>query len=248
MSIIKKCNDLIRLAAEISTLSLQNTKPTSINESLINSVKSSNTQIGVEEDTNNKSKINISIENAENTKSVYYKRIPIEFKDNYDCGDLFIKIMGDEDNRGKYKWLSVIENVDNYFNLRGEIKFPLNVVDVRFNRGVFIFMVDFNDIKWAEHDPPSILEESEEPCDLSDDLDIEDMINLKKGVKMEGSSSDSDYREEGEGDEVHTSEDEYDSDNENSGDDNDDDDDNDDEVYELDSLILKKDGIHVSIA
>lgn len=240
MSIIKKCNDLISLAAEISTISLQNTERISINESLINSVKSSNTYM--DEDTNNKSKINISIENAENTKSVYYKKIPIEFKDNYDCGDLFIKIMGDEDNRGKYKWLSVIENVDKYFNLRGEIKFPLNVVDVRFNRGAFIFKVDFNDIKWTEHDPPTLLES--EPYDFSDDLDVEGMINLKNRTLLQGTSSDSDYREEGEGDEVPTSEDEYNSDNENS----DDDEEEVDEVDELDSLILKKDGIHISIA
>ena len=92
-------------------------------------------------------KINISIDPADNTKSLYYKKIPIELDGNYDCGELFIKVMGDEDQKGKFKWYSIIEKEMNHFNLRGEIKCPFNIIDVRWkSNGLFVFKIKYDDV------------------------------------------------------------------------------------------------------
>jgi hypothetical protein len=188
--------------------------------------------------TSHSDKINISIDPVDNTKSLYYKKIPIELDGNYDCGELFIKVMGDEDQKGKFKWYSIIEKEMNHFNLRGEIKCPFNIIDVSWkSNGLFVFKVKFSDVEWTGEAPIKTLVESS-----SGELD-DDLINM---VNMaHGNSSDSDYKGEASDDEEGREGEES---GDESGDESDDEGSDDEAEDELKDIIIKKEGIHVSIA
>jgi len=245
-SIHEKCNELIRIAADISSMNLANSgsSPISLSSSVSNSMNISSlnlSSIGGGGGTSHSDKINISIDPADNTKSLYYKKIPIELDGNYDCGELFIKVMGDEDQKGKFKWYSIIEMEMNHFNLRGEIKCPFNIIDVRWkSNGLFVFKIKYDDVEWTGEAPVKTLVESS-----SGELD-DDLINM---VNMaHGNSSDSDYKGEASDDEDEEDEDEGDESGDDSDEDGSDDESGDEEEDELNDIIIKKEGIHVSIA
>ena len=220
----QKCNDIIRLATDISTYNILNT----VND------KSSSLQIGDDEIIRNENKITISIDNDTNTSS-YYKKIHIVLDKTYDVGNLFIKIMGDDDCNGKLKWFSVLEQTENYFNLKGEIKMPLNILDIQWNDNIndFQYMISFKDIKWKDEEIPKIMKVDE----------IEETIS-----DVENYSHDSDYinSDKGSGEDIETtSECETTSDEEDETEE--DDDENCENEEDLKNIIIKKDGFHVSL-
>jgi hypothetical protein len=210
-SIQQKCNELIKLAADISLLS----NVENVNENVVN---------------NGSTKLHINI-NEDTHYSKYHGKIPIDFKDNYDCGELFVKVMGDTDHKGKYTWYSVIESKEKHFNLRGEIKFPLKIYDINIDiNGIIKYIIKFSDIKWTENDAPSMLIESEEEHN-------NDEYNSDETGSDECDSDGCDRDENGCGENEMEEENTSDS----------------DEPYDENNvseeeLIIKKDGIHVSIA
>lgn len=214
-NIQQKCNELIKLAADISLLSNNDYNVNNVNND-DNIVHSGLTklQINIDDDTH---------------YSKYHGKIPIDFKDNYDCGELFIKVMGDTDHKGKYKWYSVIESKDNYFNLRGEIQFPLKIYDINIDmNGIIKNIINFGDIKWNDNNAPSML--LEDMDDLENDMDEEEN-------EMDDEENDDDKNEM---DEEHNSDEEEET--------SDSDEPYDENNVSEEELIIKKDGIHVSIA
>ena len=264
-----KCAELIKLAADISVMNFasHSASKSGINGDDIKDI------IDNKSVNSNSSKINVSINPVDNARSTYYKKIPIRLDGKYDIGELFIKVMGDEDNKGVFKWYSIIEKENNHFNLKGEIKSPLNIIDISWkSNGLFIFTLKYEDIIWTGERP---LELADSDIDL--EMDPDDYLHMSNR-----SSSDSDYKEgdEDEGDEDEDDEGEEDEDGDGDGDgeedgdgDEDDDDDDDDEdedegdeddYYrrntdkngedseeeddELKDIVIKREGIHVSIA
>ena len=191
-----KCNDLIKLAAEISLLSCND----------VNDVN--DLDMGDNEDSSNNN-----------------KKIKIGFIDNYDCGDLFIKIMGLDDHKGKYKWISIIEYVDNYYSLRGEVKFPLHIRDITMDGGCMKYIINFSDVTWKDNIMPIIVE---------DEVLIESCDECTDGQDSGGEYSGGEYSEDEE------------SGGEESGGEESGDEDSEENISE-EELIIKKEGIHVSI-
>ena len=225
-----KCAELIKLAADISVMNFasHSASKSGINGDDIKDI------IDNKSVNSNSSKINVSINPVDNARSTYYKKIPIKLDGKYDIGELFIKVMGDEDNKGVFKWYSIIEKENNHFNLKGEIKSPLNIIDISWkSNGLFIFTLKYEDIIWTGERPPELAD-----SDIDLEMDPDDYLHMSNR-----SSSDSDYKEGDEDEDDEGDEDDYYRRNtDKNGEDSEEEDD------ELKDIVIKREGIHVSIA